>query len=353
MPRAHDHEVGVRLRERFGPVLGSVLEYLLTLLQLVAMVLFGWIRGLIELCRRRRDSRRAHDERKRTGRDLEDCVRIPPVLYRQPDPLIYSQGYLMALKLAVTWDNPDVTLLREGKPVAAHELAPDTEYEVVARIWNGSTNAPAVGMPVRCSYLSFGIGTVSKPIGETLVDLPVRGAPQHPAHARFNWRTPALPGHYCLRVELVWPDDANPHNNLGQHNTAVCPLNSPTARFAFPVRNDAPRARTLRLEVDAYQLPRRPRCSAKPAPRDPRPDVRLRTRVAEARNRHGRDRFPIPDGWRVELSAQELALAPGEEQVVTAVVTAPEEHFTGVQAFNVNAFDGDELIGGVTLRARG
>ena len=36
-----------------------------------------------------------------------------------------------------------------GAVVASTELEPGATYEVVARIWNGSINAPVVALPVR------------------------------------------------------------------------------------------------------------------------------------------------------------------------------------------------------------
>ncbi|MBV8895300.1 MAG: hypothetical protein JO051_02230, partial [Acidobacteriaceae bacterium] len=35
----------------------------------------------------------------------DDCQPIPKHIYRRPDPLIYSQQYLMSQGLAVTWNN--------------------------------------------------------------------------------------------------------------------------------------------------------------------------------------------------------------------------------------------------------
>ena len=84
---------------------------------------------------------------------------MPAWAYRQPDPLIYSQPFLQAQGLAVTWDNPDIHVelaSAPGIPVDSHSLSPDTNYVVVARIWNGSTTAPAVRLPVKVSYSSSG-----------------------------------------------------------------------------------------------------------------------------------------------------------------------------------------------------
>lgn len=279
--------------------------------------------------------------------------RVPAEIYRRPDPLIYSQAYLMAQGVAVTWDNPDIHLERDGTLVGSHELSAATRYEIVARVWNGSTEAPAINMPVRFSYLQFGIGTVRHELGVGQVDdLPVKGAPGLPAVARFAWTTPAAAGHYCLQVELLWDDDADPFNNTGQENTDVRALNSPRARFVVPVRNDAPMRRVLRLEVDAYRLgdpapcpP--PRRDGEPAPNGEREDQRRR-RAA----RHARDTHPVPAGWSVDFGRREHVLAPGEQVDVDVDVVAPEG-FEGRQSFNLHAFAGEVLVGGVTLIAEG
>jgi hypothetical protein len=259
----------------------------------------------------------------------------------------------MGQGVAVTWDNPDIHLERGGTFVPSTQLKAGTDYEVVARIWNASLDAPAINLPVTFSYLTFGIGTVSVPIGRTLVDLPVRGAPGCPAEARIRWTTPTAPGHYCLQVELTWADDANPYNNLGQENTDVRPLNSPHASFAFPVRNDALVQRQLRLEADSYAIPTPEPCDPDekaPSPRLTREERARRLRSSLAR--HDRSAFPLPEGWTVTIEPGELTLAPGEEREVIVEITAPEG-FTGRQALNVNALDGSTLAGGVTLYVEG
>ena len=152
-----------------------------------------------------------------------------------------------------------------------------TKYEIRARIWNGSTDAPAVNVLVRFYYLSFGAGTVRNYIGETYVDVPVKGSPLGPAEARMAWTTPPA-GHYCVQVELNWIDDANPLNNLGQENVDVKKLNSPNATFTFPMRNTSARARVFTLRADAYAIPEKPRCPdvQRPAGRD-LPNCRTRS----------------------------------------------------------------------------
>jgi hypothetical protein len=313
-----------------------------------------WLAGFLQLRRFIKLSGRGDDE-PREGSDPREpeCIPIPRDVYRRPDPMLYSQGYLMSQGLAVTWDNPDIHLERGGVAVASSELDPDTDYEIVARIWNGSNNAPAVNLPVRFSYLDFGIGTVEVAIGGTKVDLPVNGAAGHPAIARHPWKTPATPGHYCIRVEPVWADDANPANNVGQENVNVKPLNSPRAVFTFPVRNDGRTAQPLRLEIDGYLLDEPRRCDDdRPAATpDMTPDEIERHR-RDALSRHARDRWGLPEGWQVTLEPLELRLEPDEQRDVTIDITAPDG-FKGRQAINVNAFDPRHLVGGVTLYVDG
>jgi hypothetical protein len=151
------------------------------------------------------------------------CLPVPAGIYLRPDASIYSQSYLMSLGMAVTWDNPDISLTDlGGNVIGSHDLLPSTQYIVKATIHNRSNQAPAPSMPVNFSLISFGVGgdTVQK-ICSTLVNLPVRGAPGEPTLARITWTTPALPGHYCIQVDAIWPDDANPLDNTGQENTVV------------------------------------------------------------------------------------------------------------------------------------
>ncbi len=280
------------------------------------------------------------------GHPWTPTKKIPSHTYKQPDPMIYSQGYLMSKGLAVTWDNPDIQLFESGLPVSSNDLQPNRKYRLRARIWNGSMEAPAVNMLVKFFYLSFGIGGQRNYIGQTFVDVPVRGAPGHPAFTEIDWVTPTAPGHYCLQAELVWPDDSNPDNNLGQENISVKKLNSPNATFVFPVRNEDPFARTIRLEADAYMIPSRKPCDE---PREEEehnlPSERIRAARQDA---HRRERHPIPHGWAVEITPAQLELRPDETQAVTVKITSDGNPVTR-QGINVNGFTGEVLIGGVTL----
>lgn len=332
---------------------------------LLYVILLRWLRDILDFIRgylavARRGEYLRHVRRGRPLRCAPRCAVIRPEVYRRPDPLIYSQQYLMEQGLAVTWNNPDIQLLENGVPVSSSALKPNTDYQIVATISNNSTNAPAVGLPVEFSFQSFGVGAVLTAIGTTVINLPVKGAPGHPAPATIAWRTPATPGHYCLKVRLIWPDDANPKNNLGQENTNVVAATSP-AVFTFPVRNDDTIRKAIRMIADAYVIPLRIRCSERPPKKDSerryplshRQDVFIpATEEAAdwtlARVRHSPQAFPIPPGWSVDVRPAQFTLAPGAAQDVTVTITPPDD-FRGERPFNINAMHGNGLLGGVTL----
>lgn len=289
-------------------------------------------------CRREqlseRERRRAHSR----------CVPIYEPAYKRPDPMIYSQTYLMKLGLAVTWDNPDIQLYQSVVPVPSSRLDPDTEYDIVARIWNNSTEAPVVDLPVRFSYLSFGIGTQSHTIGDAHVTLGVKGGANHPAFARVKWRTPTAVGHYCIQVLLDWLDDANPLNNLGQENTNVGEIHSPV-QFTFMLHNPTHEVLGYHFEIDVYQIPKRQPCSEVER-NEPREGMdTLGRRVPEV---HDRRNYPLPRGWIVDFDPSEPELAPGAAQLVRMTVTVPDD-FLGRQPINVNTFHHYGLAGGLTF----
>jgi hypothetical protein len=147
-------------------------------------------------------------------------------------------------------------------------------------------------------------------------------------------------------VELNWIDDANPLNNLGQENVDIKKLNSPNATFVFPVRNTSARPRHIALRADAYTIPAKMPCSAGRITEN-RADGTVVARDRYARHRQAL--HPLPAGWTVEFpGGAAFDLRPGEERDVTAKITATDD-FVGTQAINLNAVDGLELIGGVTL----
>ncbi|MEO8264388.1 MAG: hypothetical protein ABI706_02640 [Ilumatobacteraceae bacterium] len=327
--------------------------------RLLGALLFGWISALLRLLGRLLAWIRrllGHDGRSSRGADT-DCVPIRHPEYVQPDPMIYSQWYLMSLGFAVTWDNPDIELRRGGVPVPSSGIAPDTDYEIVARIWNGSTSAPVVGMAVGMSYIDFGMGVISVPIGVTKVDLGVKGGPGCPAFASMPWRSPATPGHYCLQVAFDWFDDANPLNNLGQENLQVGQASSP-AEFEFTLGNQSDDRHVFAFEVDTYELPAPPPCPppgrGTPSTTRQRPRARApRTTHPEVSDailaRHDRADHPVPEGWSVHFNPERPALAPGDSTTVKLSIEPPTG-FVGSLRFNVRAVDGDDFVaGGITL----
>lgn len=305
-----------------------------SLTSLVRTMLYGWVIALGELlkllCRRRTPPKRPEHRPTQSG-----CVRVDHPALVRPDPFLYSQRHLMAQGLAVTWDNPDITLFKAGVPVDSAALEPNTTYEVRARIWNNSLEAPVIRMPVRLSYLDFGIGTEPIPIGSVNIDVGVKGSVDQPRFASFLWTTPPAPGHFCLQVLLDPVEDLEPANNLGQENTNVVAAHSP-AVFTFTLRNDTQRARGYRFEVDAYRIPQLPKCD------DARPAGEARLEI------HQRARHPIPAGFTVNISPLKPTLDPAVSVPVTVSVEPPPG-FVGRQVVNVNAFHEQGFAGGVTL----
>lgn len=333
-----------------------ILIYFLTLKWLTDI-----IRLIMERCKVKRRGDHLRDVRR--GRPLRcspRCAIVRPEVYKRADPLIYSQTYLMEQGLAVTWNNPDIQLYENGVPVSSSSLKPDTEYDVVATVFNNSTDAPAAGLPVEFHFRSFGVGATTTPIATTTIDLPVKGSPQHPANAKVVWRTPTTPGHYCLKVKLVWPDDANPKNNLGQENTNVVTAASP-AVFGIPVRNEDTIRKRVRMTVDTYVIPARMLCSEKPKKKHSDRRHRMHKRLdvfippteeaadwTLARVQHGEGGFPVPNGWTVDIEPTEFELDAGATRDVKVSINPPDD-FRGDKAFNINARHGAGLLGGVTV----
>lgn len=316
-------------------------------LYLLALIVIGLLaiavllaRIVPRLCRKWRADPKGSGS---VGHPANGPIHLPPTIYKRPDPLIYSQAWLIDQGLAVTWDNPDIQLLEISGapgPVSEQDLQPNHPYRIVARIWNGSSEAPAVDLRVRFSVISFGIGGGKTFVGETLVDVPVKGSAALPAIAEVPWTTPASGGHYCIQVELLWIDDANPANNVGQNNVNVKQLNSPNATFILRIGNPGTQPAAMRFAADAYRIPPIESCEVA--------DRGGRRRARALRHRAGD--HPVPEGWTVTVDeGGEAALRPGEERDVTVKIVAADG-FTGEADINLNGFFDDALVGGVTLR---
>lgn len=325
---------------------------------LLRTLLYGWIPALIRVLRKLfaelcRSWQRKHLSGRRGKTSPKQCVTLSDPAVKRPDPLIYDQYYLMALGFGVTWDNPDIWLEQGGVVVPPDKLLPDTIYDVVARIWNGSTEGSCVGLPVEFSYLSFGIGVQSHPVTpgprEVAVNLGVKGGPNCPAYAKTKWKTPALAGHYCLQASFSWIDDSNPYNNLGQDNTLVGVSHS-AVHFEFQLRNAERFAQDFRFEADSYAIPRLPPCG------EDRNEVPTRALAIDRRpfdpitipSQHLRSNHPLPAGWNITFSPANPLLEAGQEITVHATVNPPNG-FTERQPINVHAFTRSGLAGGLTL----
>jgi hypothetical protein len=298
-------------------------------------------------------------EKVRREDDVYPCLPIPSDVWLQPDAYLYSQPALMALGIAVTWDNPDVRILDgAGNSVGSHDLLPSTQYRIQATIHNRSAAAPAPGMPVIFAPTGFGAGApILTPVG-TVIDLPVQGAAGEPAIAEVKWTTPATPGHYCIVITAVWPDDANLIDNVGQHNTVIREAAPGQAmEILVPVFGPPGAEATFRATVDAYALPRAP-IEAGGAPigatyQGPG-DVAAQDarRLAEIVSANARGRFPPPDAWGSTVTPVEVDVVADGSGEVRFRATVPSDAATGTQQrFNVIVTDAetDRLLGGVTV----
>ena len=274
-------------------------------------------------------------------RDYRDvcCLHLPPTIRARPDPYVYSQQWLASRGLAITWDNPDFRLIdvTTGTIVPPNGLLPDHAYDVEVTVHNNSFMA-AIHTTVGFEVRGFGAGTSTvSALGITVVDVPGAGT----AVARQRWHTPRSGGHHCLIVTLTHVDDANPLNNVGQHNTDVAAPASPSRRLTFGVRNSGLVHRVYQLVMDGYQLPERGRCAE--THRERRSLRHLRALQAANDPR----KFPVPGFLRARLSTAEVSLRPGEEATVTFECEPPARG-QGTQRVNVHVTDGDMLVGGVT-----
>jgi hypothetical protein len=204
------------------------------------------------------------------------------------------------------------------------------------------------GMPVIFSYLSFGVGTTSHYIGQTVVDLGVKGDTNHcPVVTKMHWTTPAVPGHYCIQVSFAWIDDANPLNNLGQENTQVVQAVSP-AQFSFTLGNAGRERKPYRFEFDTYAIPPQPSCSDTPPPRTMGKRVKPGTVPPAVAARHARANYPLPAGWTIAFDPP-APVVPGQTEMPVNVTVTPPNSFHGSLPLNIHTFSGNGLVGGITI----
>lgn len=285
--------------------------------------------------------------RRRTGPDpAVPCLPISAGVWLQADAYLYSQPALMALGMAVTRDNPDVTLTdAAGNVVGSHDL-PATPYRLSVLSHNRAPDAPAPGLLVVFTLLTFGAGgTARQAIGSVPINLPVRAAPGEPTPASLVWTTPPASGHYCIEIEAVWPDDKFPIDNVGQHNTVIRQARrGERVQVHIPVGHSRQGLTQLRVRLDSYRLPERALV------RSEREDkAAFAKRVAAANHP---DRFPVDAAWRTALSRRELSLVAGGSASVDFEATVPASSAIGdEQRFNIAVADvsGQRPIGGATV----
>jgi hypothetical protein len=341
-----------------------------------------------------------------------DCFQIPPDVARKPDPCIYSQWYLAAKGMSVTWDNPDIQVVTTGGvPVPSHALVADTDYRVEATIHNASFDA-ALGVEVICVYRPWSFGTADRvPVEADALGNPairrLNIGSWGSAVATFKWHTPNVAdAHFCIQVECHHVDDREPNNNLGQENTNVAKPASPV-ELDIPLFNPRDEPARILLTADAYEIPTESvelrleeLHAGAPDPSKPPPDpgpierrappaalthpdegarIRLNPDLsrnrksprpkrgrriykvfgypqrAELRAQNARGNFPLPPNWQFDVAG---AHDEGDGPRVTVPGGgAPVLHVTldrppgpGVQPVNLNAYFEDGLLaGGVTV----
>lgn len=354
-----------------------------SIVRIILHILLGWLPALIAFFLTLLRRYRGYLQRWRQHKWEVRCRTYPSDIWLRPDVYIYSQKWLMARGIAVTWDNPDIEFHRrsDGALADSHNLQPDTDYDIIAKVHNRSPSGPAFGVRVVFSLRSWGVnGPELQHIGETSVDVSVLGGAENPALAKVGWRTPPQAGHYCLLVSLHPPDDLDWDDNEGQENTNVRAANpgpGDVVRLTVPVFNPEKREIRARLAVDAYRIP------VEPLPLDktteeklsiafrrhnkylsvllfpPRHQTKTRRQAMEARRQavakvNGVGNFPQPLTWQPRLEPDEVAIPPASSRDVVFSIRVPDDAKKGTeQQFNVNAFDSDgRLLGGITLRVR-
>src|SRR5262245_54338181 len=158
----------------------------------------------LTLCLRDELAKKDRDAPRRKFRDV-CCIDLPPTIRARPDPFIYSQFWLMARGLGVTWDNPDFEIFDPVTMTVADRLnlVPGKQYRVDVTVHNMSFMA-ALGTKVHLTAHRFGAGTsVVTDLGNATIDVPGAGT----RVAAFLWTTPADGGHTCLRADLSHFDD--------------------------------------------------------------------------------------------------------------------------------------------------
>ena len=204
------------------------------------------------------------------------CPPLPEAVVRRPDPCIYSQTYLQAQGLPVTWNNPDIWLAPAADPNAvepdSYHLKADTDYIVNVRVHNAATDL-ALGVQVRMLFRHWSINAPDfAPVQvDALGNEVFRHVDVDPMGAnvtQFRWHSPTVPPgearHYCLQARLWHPMDINPDNNVGQENTNVYAANpghvdpGEIVKVEIPIHNTTRLAQQFRIQPSLYAIDPKP-----------------------------------------------------------------------------------------------
>ena len=199
-------------------------------------------------------------------KEQKDCrIPFPEDLMRRPDPCIYSQSFLTAQGVPVTWNNPDIWVARKATPNViepdSYHLLEKTDYIVFVQTHNASVDL-ALGVRVRLVYRPWSFNSPDVTPVEVdanghevfrIVNIPPMGS----AITTFAWRTPSVgpdSSHFCLQAILSHPLDINPGNNLGQENTQVYDTDGKAARIVVPLHNPAKAAQRFTINATQYRI---------------------------------------------------------------------------------------------------
>ena len=384
-----------------GPlgVLFAILRLLFLLLLFIPYLLIRFWECLVKWLRKMNF--------KEEGKGEKDCnPPFPEPVMRRPDPCIYSQTYLAAQGLPVTWNNPDIWMAKAATPQIvepdSYHLLGDTDYLVSVRAHNASTDL-ALGVKVRLLYRPWSFNSpdllpVDTNVNNEEVVRFVNIAGMGSAIAQFNWRTPSVsPGqtrHFCLQAHLSHPMDINLGNNMGQENTNVHSANpghvapGELIQVDVPLFNHARIANRFFFHADAYNVNekdtivlklqtntgrRRQSLSQQVANLIPslQPTENNGWRIAFGRlqqltvtraryvghESYKKDllrlNFALPEGMTFETpdKGEGLLLRPNEQRIVQVSLKVPLQATNGQQySINVRAStETNRLIGGVTF----
>ncbi|WP_114751956.1 hypothetical protein [Pleomorphovibrio marinus] len=329
---------------------------------------------------------------------------IPDNVWLRPDPWLYSQQWARSIGVQPVWDNPSVTIIdpTTNLEVAPKELSPSTLYRFFVEIQNGSAATPApvsaAGTELTIELRQFGIGgghlewiiPSSGPLIVPLIPKTPRSAtdPSSVQIVQKDWISPANPGSYCAIFSVHHPDDANPLNNVGQHNLGVVKgAAGQTVTTEIALWNRAPRGpkservdrmaarrtnsgilqivrRVLSPLLWVWALPYRfyaaHRLKARKTGPNSIPTGPTKELVTVEVSDGAPNRGIPPSGWRHELDATILEIWPESSDAaspqaatVSLSIGIPRNSSPGeVAAFQVSGLLDESLIGGVTILAK-